>query len=72
MMSIMINPDFRASGYFTLSCDICHKQVSESFYGIQEVIDYTNNNGWINKKHKGNWGDKRNGQWENICPDCQN
>ena len=51
------NPRF---GYI-LSCDICSHE--EEFNSLGDASDYMLENDWINEKHKG--------EWQDICPECQ-
>jgi hypothetical protein len=48
---------------FTLSCDVCHEEVEE-FYDFHEAVMHKKLNNWKSQK--------RNGEWEDVCPDCQN
>jgi len=45
-----------------LACDICGYAVT-SFDSFQEAVDYKKEDGWKSQKHKG--------EWEDICPECQ-
>lgn len=45
-----------------LACDICGYTVT-SFDSFQEAVDYKKEDGWKSQKHKG--------EWEDICPECQ-
>ncbi|MTI95210.1 MAG: hypothetical protein FH749_06935 [Firmicutes bacterium] len=48
--------------YF-LTCDVCGEEPPEIFNDFDDAVDYKKANGWQSKK--------RNGEWEDICPDCQ-
>lgn len=51
------------SGMYSLTCDICGEIADEEFFEFGEAVDYKKENGWKSQK--------RNGQWEDVCPDCQ-
>lgn len=53
----------RDSGFYTLTCDICGEEVNEQFYDFQEAVNYKKDNDWKSQKH--------NGEWQDICPECQ-
>jgi len=55
---------------FALSCDICcetidahneHRQ--RHFDSFHKAVDYKKDNGWKSKKI--------DGEWQDICPECQ-
>lgn len=46
-----------------LVCDICWSYVDETFLDFHEAVEYKKKNGWKSQK--------RNGEWEDVCPDCQ-
>jgi hypothetical protein len=48
---------------FILSCDICHEEVKE-FFDFNEAVTHKKQNGWKSQK--------RSGEWEDVCPNCQN
>ena len=48
--------------FFSLYCDICGEEAEEQFDEFEEAVDYKKANGWKSRK--------RNGEWEDICPDC--
>ena len=48
---------------FHLICDYCGEEANMPFEEFYDVIDYKKENGWKNKKEKGNWFD--------VCPECQ-
>jgi hypothetical protein len=56
----MINKEY---GDFVLSCDICGHEV-KPLDDFNEAIEYKKDNGWRSQK--------RNGEWEDVCPKCQN
>ena len=47
---------------YELNCDICGHSVAcmDSF---DEAVGYKKENGWKSEKHKG--------EWEDVCPECQ-
>lgn len=51
------------SGIYTLTCDICGEDASENFDDFYDAVQYKKDNGWKSQK--------RNGQWEDVCPECQ-
>jgi hypothetical protein len=52
-------------GLYTLECDICGQEANESFDSFYEAVEYKKDrsNGWHSRKE--------NGEWLDICPDCQ-
>ena len=55
----MIDKD---KGIHVLSCDVCGASVVP-FDNFQEAVDYKKENGWKSQRYEG--------QWEDICPECQ-
>jgi len=49
--------------WFELICDACGDRVLQAFDEIWEIASYKKLNGWTSKK--------RNGEWEDVCPYCQ-
>lgn len=48
-------------GVYSLTCDICGESVvCDSF---DEAVDYKKDNDWKSQKRKG--------EWEDVCWDCQ-
>lgn len=47
-------------GYW-LVCDICGKE--HDFETFDDALDYKKENGWISEKYKG--------EWQDVCPECQ-
>ncbi len=47
---------------YNLGCDICGslKTAFETFY---EAVNYKKENGWVSEKYKG--------EWQDVCPECQ-
>ena len=50
-------------GLYSLSCDICGEEANKFFFDFYEAVDYKKRNGWKSQK--------RNGEWEDVCPECQ-
>jgi len=48
---------------YYLVCDVCGKEADEIFYDFYDAVDYKRENGWKSQKHKG--------EWEDVCPECQ-
>ena len=50
---------------FDLSCDICGAEADEEFDSFYEAVEWKKNkeNGWISRK--------KDGEWEDVCPECQ-
>lgn len=53
----------KQSGRYHLICDICGEEAEEGFDDFYEAVEYKKTEGWKSQK--------RNGQWEDVCPDCQ-
>ncbi len=49
-------------GMFVIICDCCCEE-TEGFDAFQDALDCKDRYGWESKKS--------DGEWENICPDCQ-
>ena len=43
---------------YALQCDICGEGAS-----FNDAVQYKKDEGWKSQKH--------NGEWEDICPECQ-
>lgn len=50
-------------GMYSLTCDICEEEAPKDFFEFQDAVDYKKANGWKSQK--------RNGKWQDVCPDCQ-
>ena len=51
-------------GHFVLVCDVCQESAScESFAEFDGAVKYKKIMGWKSQR--------TNGQWEDVCPDCQ-
>mgnify|MGYP003395647165 CR=1 FL=1 len=53
----------KIGGSYELTCDICGETAEETFCGFYEAVYYKKDEGWKSEKIKGDWQD--------ICPDCQ-
>ena len=53
----------KSGGQFILYCDICGEESDGAFDDFYEAVDYKKDSGWKSQKH--------NGQWEDVCPECQ-
>ena len=47
---------------FVLFCDICGEAADEDFFEFDEAVSYKKANGWKSQR--------RNGEWEDVCPEC--
>lgn len=48
---------------FVLMCDCCWEEAPERFSEFYDAVEYKKSEGWKSQK--------RNGEWEDVCPDCQ-
>ncbi len=48
---------------YSLICDICGEYASEEFTYFHEAVDAKKALGWKSQK--------RNDEWEDVCPECQ-
>jgi Fe2+ or Zn2+ uptake regulation protein len=48
---------------YILVCDICGTEEDETFYDFYDTVEYKKENGWKSQKHQG--------EWEDVCPECQ-
>lgn len=48
---------------FALICDICSEPTEENFEDFWQAVKFKQNNGWKSQK--------RDGEWEDVCPECQ-
>jgi len=49
--------------WFNLSCDVCgdtYVTFCDNFY---DAVNYKKQNGWKSQKYRG--------EWEDVCPECQ-
>jgi len=50
-------------GLYVLTCDICGEKALETFEEFHEAVQYKKDEGWKSQKYKG--------EWEDVCPECQ-
>ena len=53
----------RDGGFYYLICDVCGEEAPASFCEFQEAVRYKKAEGWRSRR--------RDGEWEDVCPDCQ-
>jgi len=53
----------RQGGFFYLTCDVYQQEASEAFFEFDEAVQYKKDYGWKSQR--------RNGEWEDVCPECQ-
>jgi hypothetical protein len=53
----------KAYGSYFLTCDICLNSAEEKFDSFDEAVKYKKDNGWKSQK--------KYGEWQDVCPDCQ-
>ena len=53
----------KSFGFCSLTCDVCGEEADETFDDFYDAVEYKKNEGWKSQK--------RNGEWEDVCPDCQ-
>lgn len=53
-------------GVYVLICDVCGEKAEEDFGGFYDAVDYRNTHGWETRPDF-----FRAGEWENVCPHCQ-
>jgi len=51
------------NGLYTLTSDICGEKATETFEEFHEAVQYKKDEGWKSQKYKG--------EWEDVCPECQ-
>ena len=49
--------------YYYLYCDICGEDSGEVFNDFFDAVEYKDRQGWKSRK--------RRGEWEDVCPGCQ-
>jgi len=54
---------YKIGGKYILACDICGTEEDETFYDFYDAVEYKKENGWKSQKHQG--------EWEDVCPECQ-
>ncbi|HHW90826.1 MAG TPA: hypothetical protein GX745_08005 [Clostridiales bacterium] len=53
----------KEDGMYRLYCDICGEKTSESFFDFYDAVQHKKQEGWRSQKNQG--------EWEDVCPDCQ-
>ena len=48
---------------YYLICDVCGERAEEEFDTFDDAVDYKIDSGWKSQK--------RRGEWEDVCPNCQ-
>jgi hypothetical protein len=54
---------YKEMGYYFLYCDVCGEEESGMFDSFYDAVEYKKINGWKSQK--------RNSEWEDVCPECQ-
>lgn len=47
---------------YTLTCDECEMEEGEVFDEFMEAVEYKKSNGWHSVR--------KNGEWNDVCPEC--
>lgn len=53
----------RDGEFYYLICDVCGEEAPASFHEFREAVRYKKAEGWRSRR--------RDGEWEDVCPDCQ-
>lgn len=53
----------KISGSYRLICDICGEAAEETFDEFYDAVKYKKETDWKSQKSKG--------EWEDVCPECQ-
>ena len=53
----------KQSGRYHLACDVCGEEIDETFDDFYDAVQHKKDNGWKSQKV--------NGEWEDVCPECQ-
>lgn len=48
---------------YELICDICGEAAEEEFIDFYDAVEYKRQNRWRNIKEQG--------EWKDVCPECQ-
>lgn len=51
------------NGAFDLICDICGECAEETFDDFYDAVEFKKQEGWKSQK--------RSGEWQDVCPECQ-
>lgn len=49
--------------HFVLLCDVCGEEENEQFDDFYDAVEYKKSEGWKSQRV--------NGEWLDICPECQ-
>lgn len=50
--------------FYNLVCDVCGGKANKTFSEFYEALEYKKDSDW-------KWQKQKNGQWEDVCPNCQ-
>lgn len=50
-------------GIYSLICDVCGDSHPDSFSEFYEAVQAKKDDGWRSRR--------QNGDWEDVCPECQ-
>jgi len=53
----------KIGGKYALVCDICSEGAMQKFDDFWDAVRFKRDNGWKSQK--------RNGEWQDVCPECQ-
>jgi hypothetical protein len=53
----------RDGGFYCLVCDVCGEEAPETFDDFYEAVAYKKAKGWRSQCV--------DGEWEDVCPNCQ-
>jgi len=54
---------YKTGDRYILVCDICGIEDDETFYDFYDAVEHKKANGWKSQKYRG--------EWEDVCPECQ-
>lgn len=54
---------YKDGGLYFLCCDVCGEEAGKIFDEFYDAVEYKKHNGWKSQK--------RRGEWEDVCPECQ-
>lgn len=53
----------REGDMYFLYCDVCGEAADSDFFKFDDAVEYKKSNGWKSRKY--------GGEWEDVCPECQ-
>ena len=53
----------KSCGFYNLYCDICGEEAHDTFFEFYDAVEYKKSEDWKSQK--------KNGVWQDVCPDCQ-